>query len=461
MMSRHRVLSLALLAVVSVVSVESGKNWVLIVAGAKGYDNYASQSCTCHAYHTMRNNSIPPENIVHMSYDDVAHSRYNPIQGNLVNVPGGPNLYPGCEMDYRKDEVTPEVFLKVLTGDKEGVKKLIGRDGKVIASGPDDHVFVYMIDHGGPGVFFFPSFVEMHNTDLNNALKQMHKENRYKKMVLYMEACFSGSMFEGILPKDINIYVTTSANAHEEAYMCCWDKFRKAYVGSVYDNAWMYNTDKANLHKETLYQQYELVKKACNTNTDVSHPQQYGDVKMNKEHLAQFQAESELYKPGVRYNTHDTDEHTLGSEFNFAGIDLNNPAIDMVQIATTARRLIESRDLSGQQREELEAELRYLMLIKKKAELLTKDMVRAALSSPRGVTETDILTGKERVDNSECYKAALSLFSARCPGIDMGRYPFVRRNLQAFINLCNHQPQTDVMNAIMQVTEKYGICRAL
>ncbi|XP_005111879.1 legumain-like [Aplysia californica] len=409
----------------------------------------------------MRNNSIPPENIVHMSNDDVAHDPENPIQGNLVNVPEGPNLYPGCEMDYRKEEVTPEVFLKVLAGDKEGVKELIGRDGKVIASGPDDHVFVYMIDHGSPGVFYFPDLTGLHNTDLINVLNQMYREKSYKEMVIYMQSCYSGSMFEGLLPNNINIYVTTSANAHEGAYMCCWDQFRKVYVGSVYDNAWMYNTDKTNLHKETLYQQYEVVKKACSTARGVSHPQQYGYLSMNKEVLAQYQAKSEQYTPGVCRNTQDTDEHTQGSKFTYAGIDLNNPALDMVQIATTARRLIESRDLSGQKRKKLEAELRHLMLVKKKAESLTKDLVRAALSSLRGVTETDILTGKERVDNSECYKAALSLFSARCPGIDMGRYPFARRNLQAFINLCNHQPQIDVMNAIMEVTEKYGICRAL
>ncbi|XP_005105794.1 legumain-like, partial [Aplysia californica] len=437
MMSRHGVLSLLLLAVVLVVSVESGKNWVLIVAGAKDYANYFSQADSCHAYQTMRNNSIPPENIVHMSYDDVAHDPENPIQGNLVNTPGGPNLYPGCEMDYRKEEVTPEVFLKVLTGDKEGVKKLIGRDGKVIDSGPDDNVFVTMADHGGPGVFYFPGFVELHNTDLNNALKKMYREKRYREMVLYVDSCYSGSMFEGILPKNINIYSTTAANAHEVGYLCCYDDYRKAYVGTVYGTTWMYDTDKANVHKETLYQQYEVVKKNCNISAHGSHAMQYGDLSMNKEVLAQFQAKAEGYKPCVYLNTKEADS-IVKSKFTFAGIDLNNPAIDMVQIATTARRLIESRDLSSEKQEQLKAELRHMMLVKEKAESLTKDLVKAAISSPSGVTENDILTGKERVEDSECYKAALSLFSDRCPGINMGRYPFARRNLQAFINLCNH-----------------------
>lgn len=33
-----------------------------------------------------------------------------------------------------------------------------------------------------------------------------------------MEACEAGSMFEGLLPNDINIYVTTASNAIENSY---------------------------------------------------------------------------------------------------------------------------------------------------------------------------------------------------------------------------------------------------
>lgn len=37
-------------------------------------------------------------------------------------------------------------------------------------------------------------------------------------MVLYVEACESGSMFEGLLPKDLDIYVTTAANSYESSW---------------------------------------------------------------------------------------------------------------------------------------------------------------------------------------------------------------------------------------------------
>ena len=61
-----------------------------------------------------------------------------------------------------------------------------------------------------------------------------------------MEACESGSVFEGIMPKDLNIYVTTASNAQENSwgtycpgmdpspppeYITC--------LGDLYSVAWM------------------------------------------------------------------------------------------------------------------------------------------------------------------------------------------------------------------------------
>lgn len=40
----------------------------------------------------------------------------------------------------------------------------------------------------------------------------------FADMVLYIEACESGSIFEGLLPEGINIYVTTAANSYESSW---------------------------------------------------------------------------------------------------------------------------------------------------------------------------------------------------------------------------------------------------
>ncbi|MGG6708082.1 UNVERIFIED_CONTAM: hypothetical protein ITH57_25500, partial [Salmonella enterica subsp. enterica serovar Weltevreden] len=40
-------------------------------------------------------------------------------------------------------------FLSVILGNKTAVK---GGSGKVVDSGPNDRIFIYYTDHGGPGV---------------------------------------------------------------------------------------------------------------------------------------------------------------------------------------------------------------------------------------------------------------------------------------------------------------------
>jgi len=40
----------------------------------------------------------------------------------------------------------------------------------------------------------------------------------YEKMVVYIEACESGSMFDGLLDPTINVYATTAANPSESSW---------------------------------------------------------------------------------------------------------------------------------------------------------------------------------------------------------------------------------------------------
>lgn len=47
------------------------------------------------------------------------------------------------------DDVNVNNIFAVLLGNKTA---LTGGSGKVVDSGPDDHIFIFYSDHGGPGV---------------------------------------------------------------------------------------------------------------------------------------------------------------------------------------------------------------------------------------------------------------------------------------------------------------------
>lgn len=97
----------------------------------------------------------------------------------VINRPDGPDVYAGVLKDYTGKDVTPENFLKVLQGDAEGMKGI--GSGRVLQSGPNDRVFINMVDHGAPGIFAFPDEY-LNATDFANTLIDMHKDERFREV---------------------------------------------------------------------------------------------------------------------------------------------------------------------------------------------------------------------------------------------------------------------------------------
>ena len=120
----------------------AGELWALLIAGSAGWGNYRHQADVAHAYQVLRRGGLPEDRIVTMMANDVAHDPQNPHPGKLFNRPGGPNVFEGVRLDYTGADVNAANFLAVLRGEEAPAG--VGRHtGRVIASGPNDRVFVY------------------------------------------------------------------------------------------------------------------------------------------------------------------------------------------------------------------------------------------------------------------------------------------------------------------------------
>ncbi|KAG6469471.1 hypothetical protein ZIOFF_074188 [Zingiber officinale] len=244
------------------------------------------QADVCHAYQVLKNGGLKDENIIVFMYDDIAYNENNPRPGIIINQPQGKDVYAGVPKDYVGENANVNNFFAVLLGNKSA---LTGGSGKVIDSGPDDHIFIYYADHGGPGVLGMPTSPDLYANDLNDVLKKKHAAKSYKSMVIYIEACDSGSIFEGLLPEKLNIYATTAAMATESSYAtyCPWmhPALPPGYsvcLGDLYSVSWLEDSDKNNMAKETLEQQYKKIKERTSVNGTYnvgSHVMQYGNVR--------------------------------------------------------------------------------------------------------------------------------------------------------------------------------------
>ncbi|GJM89924.1 hypothetical protein PR202_ga06153 [Eleusine coracana subsp. coracana] len=161
-----------------------GTRWAVLIAGSNGYYNYRHQADVCHAYQIMKKGGLKDENIIVFMYDDIANNPDNPRPGVIINHPTGGDVYAGVPKDYTGEDVNAKNFLAVLLGDRSAVT-----GGKVVDSGPEDHIFVYYSDHGGPGVLGMPSGDYLYAKDLVDTLKKKHtpvmelEAGGYKSMV--------------------------------------------------------------------------------------------------------------------------------------------------------------------------------------------------------------------------------------------------------------------------------------
>jgi len=146
-------------------------------------------------------------------------------------------------------------------------------------------VFLFMEDHGSPGAFYFPGFVPMYAADFMAAMQHMSDTWMYSRMVVYLTACESGSMFAGILPPNISIYATSASPPDTSAYVtfCSpYDLINGKNSGingtwnclaSEFGIAFLNATDSFGM-TQSWQQQFDDI----NSTMVLSSPEQYGDL---------------------------------------------------------------------------------------------------------------------------------------------------------------------------------------
>jgi len=261
----------------------TSSNWAVLVAGSNGYYNYRHQSDVCHSYQILTKlGGFPEENVIVMIYNDIVNNSENPIPGKLFNEPGGVDVYGDIKVSYSGDQVTAQNFLNVIQGIKEGDTK----NGPVLESKKGDNVFIYYSDHGATGLVAMPTGDPLYATDLMKALNNMNKKQMYNQLVFYLEACESGSMFNGILPNNTNIFATTAATPNQPSYAFYYNETLETYMADEYSVRWMQDSTKNWDSQESLLQQYKDVAAA----TKESQPQKYGDEAFDNEPIEDFEA---------------------------------------------------------------------------------------------------------------------------------------------------------------------------
>ncbi|CAD7700180.1 unnamed protein product [Ostreobium quekettii] len=436
-------------------------HWALLIAGSQGWWNYRHQADVCHAYQVLKANGLADDHIIVMVYDDIAGDPNNPYPGKIYNKPGGNDVYPGCAKDYTGDDITPATVLAVLSGNAEAVAGV--GSGRVVNSTSCDRIFVYYSDHGADGILGMPTDDFIYADALNATLNTMAQANAFKELVMYIEACESASMFQGILNPDMGVYVMTASNSVESSWATyCPDPEALAAVtaagqmpgaeptalgtcmGDLFSVAWIEDTEDESISDETLGSQYRAVRARTSNNgtfTFGSHVMRFGEQKLDEYPVGDFMGPYAL-PPKVEA------EGAEVAHRSEAGGDgwIHAPQRDglLVHLMHRVAKAEANGENGGRELDDLRSALEARHRVDRSVEATVRFLVATGAvgegADPTGEALVSMIVNDRIGDPAgalledwDCLRALVAAWRERCGRLD----DYGMKHTRAFANLCN------------------------
>ncbi|KAI6192070.1 Legumain [Aphelenchoides bicaudatus] len=416
----------ALLYLLSVVCTESavtndvsGEIHAVLIAGSNTYDNYRHQADVSHAYHVLKDHGVKEENIITLMYDDIANNPENPLPGKIFNAPRSKEVYQGVKIDYKGDDVNVNNVMAILKGDAKSVK---GGNGRVLESTKENRVFVFFVDHGAPGVLAVVDSL-MTVRQLNQTLQTMYDKEMFGQLVFYLEACESGSMFEGILPTNLNILAITASNSTEPSWGdYCDDPIMNTCLGDLFSTNWLEDSDIEDLTKESMRTQFDIVKILTNE----SNVMKYGEMRIFNEAVASFQ--------GKLQTKHTKQANARRQQMMNKQKSIRWPIKD-IPLLSLQSRIRRTKDLS--KRAELAKQLEQMKTKRAYHDAHTHAFVQKLLQNESEELRQKILTKKpKQIVSLDCHHEVVTAYHEKC--FNLGRNSYAMNVAGPLNNLCDH-----------------------
>lgn len=249
-------------------------NRAVVVAASRGWVNYRHQADALAVYQMLKRQGYDDDHIVLIMEDDLAYNASNPDKGVVRRTPDGENLHADVEIDHKLSDLSPSDLLGILSGSGE----------KDLGACSGDNVLFFWSGHGEEDCFLWGNKERLPGIDLARTLRRMSSEGKFRKMLCFVETCYSGSVAkrcEGIP----GLLLFTAANENETS---------KADVFNSQLSVWMTNRFTSVLLEEiadnpetTLRMLYtSLFHRTLGSHVSVYNAPSYGSVYTNR--LSEF-----------------------------------------------------------------------------------------------------------------------------------------------------------------------------
>lgn len=246
-------------------------NWAVLVATSTGWENYRHQSDVLAIYQTLKSSGFDDDHIILIAEDDIAFNNSNPEQGVIRVTPGGANVYNGVMVDYRLSDLSPEGFAAILTGEPSRETPV------VLESTENDNVFLFWSGHGVPGAMSWNGKEDAVNGEfISRVLSAMEGKRNYRKLLMMVEACYSGSVMEKCEGVPGMLFIT-AANAEETSKADIFNGEMKVWMTNRFTSTFIDQiTSNPEISMRDLY--YRLFTNTLGSHVTVYNARNFGNI---------------------------------------------------------------------------------------------------------------------------------------------------------------------------------------
>lgn len=224
------------------------RHQALLIASSSGWGNYRHQADVLAMYQLLKKHGYSDEDIILIVEDDIADNDHNPEKGVIRIRQGGENVYVNVKIDYHLSDIDSEDFCNILVGNETS-------DTPVVLKGNEEtNIFIFWSGHGNPGALCWNERANGINRErLLSALTELYNRKGYRKLAMFIEACYSGSIFDGYEYFPGMIFYT-AANPYETSKADMFNTDLGVWMSNRFTSTLLENlTNKSTISMRDLY----------------------------------------------------------------------------------------------------------------------------------------------------------------------------------------------------------------
>ena len=170
-------------------------SYALLVQGSSGWANYRHQADVLNVYQMLRRQGWDDDHIILVLSNDIAYDKSNSPQGEIRTSTYGDDLYQSAVIDYSTDTLKVSDISDIMLG------RSSSHLPTVLNTSDRTNVLVFWSGHGClaathkvNGFIWRDKEDILSESDFRSLLEQMHSQQRYRKMLLLLEPCYSRNL---------------------------------------------------------------------------------------------------------------------------------------------------------------------------------------------------------------------------------------------------------------------------